>query len=289
MTPPGFTGGTLDRADHLRLDPSAFGDARRHPGARVLVLDGLDPRTTTDGGLEWRTLGPDDDAHELVMLGFDGAAPRFALLRPDGPRSGSMAVLQLLHTLPATEVATYGAARSLVDWHYRHGFCARCGAATAVYRAGWGRRCASCDAEHFPRVDPVVIMLAEYDDRILLGRQAQFPPRMYSALAGFVEPGESLEEAVRRELHEEAGVSATSVRYVLSQPWPFPSSLMIGCIAPVGGDALTLDTAELQDAIWADRAEVAAVMAGSREGRFSTPPPLAIAHSLLRAWLANAG
>jgi NAD+ diphosphatase len=282
---PGFTGGTLDRADHLRLDEGALQRARQHPAARILVLEGLDPRESPGGGLAWRAATREDDAREAILLGFDGDAPRFALLAPDGPRGGSMAVLQLLHRLPAAEVALYGGARSLVDWHYRHGFCARCGAATSVFRAGWGRRCASCSAEHFPRVDPVVIMLAEHEGRVLLGRQAQFPPRMYSALAGFIEPGESIEEAVRRELHEEAGVRATSVRYVLSQPWPFPSSLMIGCIAPVASDALTLDTTELQDAIWADRDEVAAVMAGSREQRFSTPPPLAIAHSLLNAWL----
>jgi NAD+ diphosphatase len=224
-------------------------------------------------------------APRFALLAPEG--PRFALLAPEGPRGGSMAVLQLLHRMPASEVAFYGGARSLVDWHYRHGFCARCGAATAVFRAGWGRRCGSCNAEHFPRVDPVVIMLAEHDGRVLLGRQPQFPPRMYSALAGFVEPGESIEEAVRRELHEEAGVDALGVRYVLSQPWPFPSSLMIGCIAPVADARLVLDTNELQDAIWVDRTEVAAVMAGAREGRFSTPPPLAIAHSLLNAWLSG--
>jgi NAD+ diphosphatase len=228
-----------------------------------------------------------DTAKELLFLGLDAGEPRFAALEPSGPRSGSMAVLQLLHRLPPAQVALYAAARSLVDWHYRHGFCARCGAATTVFRGGWARRCDSCKAEHFPRVDPVVIMLAEHGDRVLLGRQPQFPPRMYSALAGFIEPGESLEEAVARELHEEAGVRALSVRYVLSQPWPFPSSLMIGCIAPVEHDLIRLDTNELQDAIWLSREEVRAVLRAEPGARIMTPPPLAIAHSLLQAWAAD--
>jgi NAD+ diphosphatase len=284
---PGFTGGTLDRADHLRTDDAALSAMRADASARVLLLEGLDPLTGDDGGIGWRPVVAADTAKELLFLGLDAGEPRFAALEPSGPRSGSMAVLQLLHRLPPAQVALYAAARSLVDWHYRHGFCARCGAATTVFRGGWARRCDSCKAEHFPRVDPVVIMLAEHGDRVLLGRQPQFPPRMYSALAGFIEPGESLEEAVARELHEEAGVRALSVRYVLSQPWPFPSSLMIGCIAPVEHDLIRLDTNELQDAIWLSREEVRAVLRGEPGARIMTPPPLAIAHSLLQAWAAD--
>jgi NAD+ diphosphatase len=284
---PGFTGGTLDRADHLRTDDAALSAMRADASARVLLLEGLDPLTGEDGGIGWRPVVAADTAKELLFLGLDAGEPRFAALEPSGPRSGSMAVLQLLHRLPPAQVALYAAARSLVDWHYRHGFCARCGAATTVFRGGWARRCDSCTAEHFPRVDPVVIMLAEHGDRVLLGRQPQFPPRMYSALAGFIEPGESLEEAVARELHEEAGVRALSVRYVLSQPWPFPSSLMIGCIAPVEHDLIRLDTNELQDAIWLSREEVRAVLRAEPGARIMTPPPLAIAHSLLQAWAAD--
>jgi NAD+ diphosphatase len=281
---PGFTGSLLERADHLRTDPAAIERALADPRARVLDLRGLDPQLDPEGGLRWRAPQAGTDA--CVLLGFDGAVPCFAEIEAEPPAGpGSLAVLQALHRLPAHEAALYGGARSLVDWHYRHAFCARCGARTALFRAGWGRRCEACTAEHFPRVDPVAIMLAEHEDRVLLGRQPQFPPRLYSALAGFIEPGESIEEAVSRELREEAGVETTSVRYVLSQPWPFPSSLMIGCIAPVASDGVKLDGTELQDAIWADRREVAAVLAGSRDQRFGAPPPLAIAHSLLRAWL----
>ncbi len=281
---PGFTGGTLDRADHLRSDSDALAGLRAHPSARILLLEGLDPVAADVGGLGWRAPVPSDAGKDWVFLGLDDGEPRFAVLEPTGPRAGTMAVLQLLHRLPADQVALYGGARSLVDWHYRHGFCARCGVATAVFRGGWGRRCEACKAEHFPRVDPVVIMLAEHEGRVLLGRQPQFPPRMYSALAGFLEPGESLEGAVARELHEEAGVRALSVRYVLSQPWPFPSSLMIGCIAPVDSDLIHLDTNELENAIWLGRDEVRAVLRGEPDARIMTPPPLAIAHSLLQAW-----
>ena len=282
---PGFTGGTLDRADHLRNDEEALARLRADSSARVLMLEGLDPLTDDVGHIAWRAVCAADADKDLLLLGLDAGSPRFAVLEPGGSARGSMAVLQLLHRLPTGQVALYGAARSLVDWHYRHGFCARCGAGTAVFRGGWGRRCAACGAEHFPRVDPVVIMLAEHRGRVLLGRQPQFPPRMYSALAGFLEPGESIEEAVARELHEEAGVRVRSVRYVLSQPWPFPSSLMIGCIAPVESEAIVLDTAELQDAIWVDREEVRAVMRADPGARIMTPPPLAIAYSLLNAWI----
>ena len=155
-----------------------------------------------------------------------------------------------------------------------------------MFRAGWGRKCASCAAEHFPRVDPVVIMLAEYDGKILVGRQPRFPPRNYSALAGFLEPGESIEEAVRRELFEEAGVRVSNVRYVASQPWPFPAaSLMIACIGEADSDALTIDTTELEDAMWVSRDEVEAALADAEDARFNAPPKFAIAHTLLRAWL----
>lgn len=154
-----------------------------------------------------------------------------------------------------------------------------------LIRGGWGRRCGNCNAEHFPRVDPVVIMLAEYGDRVLVGRQPGFPPRFFSALAGFVEPGESLEEAVARELFEEAGIHVSEVTYVASQPWPFPSSLMIGCRAVATGAALTLDTTEIEAAMWVDRAEVHAALAGDMGAPFMAPPPLAIARYLLEDWV----
>ena len=154
-------------------------------------------------------------------------------------------------------------------------------------KGGWSRTCTGCGAEHFPRVDPVTIMLSEYQGKVLLGRQPRFPARRFSALAGFVEPGEGIEEAVARELWEEAGVRVRNVRYVASQPWPFPSSLMIACTSEALSDELTLDTTEIEEAGWFSVDEVRAAMAGDESAPFIAPPPFAIAHDLLKHWLAQ--
>ncbi len=283
---PGLTGSPLDRADQLREDPDALLAARRDPNARLLLLDGLDPRLNDDATLEWGPLSDAPAGSDLAFLGFIDAIPRFVALT-DAPSGFQRTrwLMQALDAMPPSEASTFAAARSLVDWHNRHLFCARCGSPTEIMRAGWARQCPSCKAQHFPRTDPVVIMLAEYEGRVLLGRQAQFPPGMFSALAGFVEVGESLEEAVARELQEEAGVVASNVRYVASQPWPLPSSLMIACVAEVENDVLTLDTKELETAIWCDQSEVAAALAGEPGARFATPNHFAIAHTLLRWWV----
>ncbi|MGN6290717.1 MAG: NAD(+) diphosphatase [Sphingopyxis terrae] len=286
--PLGFTGARLDRADRLRTDPEAFAAAIADPRATCLLLDGIDPVPGSGGGLVWEALDPADE-RALLLLGIDDSgAPRFVREAHGGARvdARSRTVMRLLPMLSPEEAALYGGARSLVDWHARHRFCAVCGSPTELFRGGWGRRCASCGAEHFPRVDPVVIMLAEYEGRVLLGRQPGFPPGFFSALAGFVEPGESLEEAVARELFEEAGIAVSDVSYVASQPWPFPSSLMIGCRAVARGAALTIDTTELEAAMWVDRAEVRAALAGDMGASFMAPPPLAIARYLLEDWVA---
>ena len=286
--PLGFTGARLDRADRLRTDPEAFAAAIADPRATCLLLDGIDPVPGSGGGLIWEALDPADE-RALLLLGIDDSgAPRFVREAHAGARvdARSRTVMRLLPMLSPEEAALYGGARSLVDWHARHRFCAVCGSPTELFRGGWGRRCASCGAEHFPRVDPVVIMLAEYDGRVLLGRQPGFPPGFFSALAGFVEPGESLEEAVARELFEEAGIAVSDVSYVASQPWPFPSSLMIGCRAVARDAALTIDTTELEAAMWVDRAEVRAALAGDMGASFMAPPPLAIARYLLEDWAA---
>jgi NAD+ diphosphatase len=286
--PLGFTGARLDRADRLRTDPEAFAAAIADPRATCLLLDGIDPVPGSGGGLMWEALDPADE-RALLLLGIDDSgAPRFVREADADARvdARSRTVMRLLPMLSPEEAALYGGARSLVDWHARHRFCAVCGSPTELFRGGWGRRCASCGAEHFPRVDPVVIMLAEYDGRVLLGRQPGFPPGFFSALAGFVEPGESLEEAVARELFEEAGIAVSNVSYVASQPWPFPSSLMIGCRAVARDPALTIDTTELEAAMWVDRAEVRAALAGDMGASFMAPPPLAIARYLLEDWAA---
>ncbi|MFT3964419.1 MAG: NAD(+) diphosphatase [Sphingobium sp.] len=283
----GFTGGILDRLDQLRADPARLAEAFADPAARCLLLEGLAP--VIDGSrLAAAPLPADARIEDYGLLGMDAAGPLFVSLRKrDLPHGAGLmpGVWDLQRTLEVEELAHYGAARSLVDWHARHGFCANCGGMTAPVRAGWSRKCGSCESEHFPRVDPVVIMLAEYEGRVLVGRQPRFQPRQYSALAGFLEPGETVEEAVSRELWEEAGVRTTSVRYVMSQPWPFPSSLMLACIAPVGSPELTLDTTELEDAIWVDRDDVRRGLAREEDAPFLAPMAVAIAHHLLRYWL----
>jgi NAD+ diphosphatase len=187
--------------------------------------------------------------------------------------------------LPRPIVGVLAQAKSLMSWHARHQFCANCGQPTHLAAAGWRRECTACGAAHFPRTDPVVIMLASAGERCLLGRQARFPKGMYSALAGFLEPGETVEDAVRREIREEAGIEIGGVSYVASQPWPFPASLMIGCFALAKTRDVVLDGAELEDARWFDRDELRAMFAGTHPGGLTAPNPIAIAHHLLKAWL----
>ncbi len=249
-----------------------------------------------------------EGAGEPVLLGLDGGDARFAVDVSDTPEPAAASFgpgpgpgpgldpgpgpgveFQGLRTaapnLPAGEAAIAAQARGLVGWHERHPFCAACGAATRPRNGGASRACAACGAEHFPRTDPVVIVVVARGGRALLGRSGRFPGNLYSALAGFMEPGESVEEAVRREVAEEAGIEVGAVRYVFSQPWPFPASLMLGCIAEGLSGEITVDPKELEDARWFSRAELAGALAGRREV-LSVPQPLAIAHHLIRAWLA---
>jgi NAD+ diphosphatase len=290
MLRPGLTGSPLDRADTIRNDPEALGLAMSDWHSRLLRLDGIDPVLSEEGTLSWGSLAEADEAADLLLLGLIDGRAHFAALdyaMPDAA-TRSMAIFRALDLLPPEEASTYAAARSLIDWHLRHRFCARCGSGdTAIHRAGWGRKCAQCSTEHFPRVDPVVIMLAEHDGRVLVGRQPRYPKGRYSALAGFLEPGESIEEAVARELWEEAGIKVRDVRYIVSQPWPFPSSLMMACMATTDDPALMIDTTELEDAFWVDRPGVAASMAGEAGAPFLPPPHYAIAHTLFSWWLEN--
>jgi NAD+ diphosphatase len=284
----GFTGAGLDRADQLRLDEAALAELAAREGAAMLRLDGHDPVVDDEGALVWDALAAIKAEVEHIFLGLDDERPLFApvpRVEIGRPAWGVFAILSLMSTRDA---AIWGAARSLIEWHNRHLFCGRCGAPTRLYRAGWGRHCTGCGLDHFPRVDPVVIMLAEHEGRVLVGRQPQYPPGRYSALAGFLEPGESIEEAVARELNEEAGVVVTEVRYVASQPWPFPGQLMIACIGRAASADIVLDTNELQDAIWVDRAGVAAALAEAPDAPFAAPPRFAIARTLLQAWVDEA-
>jgi len=284
-----FAGGTLDRADQLRVHPERLAVAWADPRARIVLLDGLDPLPSDKGLLTTAPIAAGAHLADHALLGLrEDGTPIFVSLivnKSAEPPSFPPKVWQTIALLAPDEVALYGGARSLVDWHDRHQFCARCGGQTHPVKAGWARRCVICSAEHFPRTDPVVIMLAEYEGKVLVGRNARFPAGRFSALAGFVEPGETFEEAVRRELWEEAGIRIGRVDYMMSQPWPFPSQLMIACMAQALGDELTLDTEEIAEAMWVSKEEVRAALAEEEGARFLAPSPVAVAHHMLRNWL----
>jgi len=285
---PGFTGATVDRADNIRLARERILELASSMEARLMRLAGIEPELDEQGRLRWSAPTDLPSEEGLIFLGLSGETPLFAPLtkvEPGASRTPSM--FQLIGTMAPEDAALWGTAKSLMEWHSRNGFCSNCGGRSDPFRAGWGRKCGTCGAEHFPRVDPVAIMLAEHDGRILVGRQPQFAPRSYSALAGFIEPGESIEEAVARELKEEAGVTVDDVRYVASQPWPFPGSLMIACIATAESDALTIDTTELEHAMWVDRDGVAKALARTDDAPFLPPPPYAIAYTLFTEWYHN--
>jgi NAD+ diphosphatase len=299
----GFNINPLDRRSDKRDNP-AFIDALRHdPAARFLVFDGDVPLLKR--GSEHDPWFLASDAAEFgqplqsIFLGQerDGSG-RFALgfklgLEHEDPSRGAvhhridLRSIALQGLVSDAVLGMLGQAKSTLDWHRRHSFCANCGTKSRATAAGWQRVCDACGARHFPRVDPVVIMLAIDGERCLLGRQRQFTPGMYSALAGFLEPGETVEDAVRREVLEEARVTCGQVAYFASQPWPFPSSLMIGCFAQASDTDIVIDTTELEDARWFSRTEIAAMLAGTHADGLSAPKPFAIAHHLLKAYVAE--
>ena len=268
-----FSGAALDRAAERRRDDAWLAERRADPASRAIaagpgavVLDG--------DRLARRPLGDDGEA-VLLGLGADGAA-LFAVEAADGEATN---LREAAFRLPAEEAALAAYASGVLNWHRSHPRCSRCGEPTELREAGFLRVCPACGAHHHPRTDPVVIMLVLDGDRVLLGRQPSWPAGRYSALAGFVEPGESLEEAVAREVLEEAGIEVSAVRYVASQPWPFPSSLMLGFEADyAGGDAQPRDD-ELEDVRWFTREEL------TSRGDLILPPPLAIARRLIDRWL----
>lgn len=293
-----FANSPLDRAAHHRKDAGWIARALDDPTAQLCILqDGA--ILCDDAGVVWlngAAAGLADRAAPVVFLGLrrDGAPVFAATLGKsaaldDLPIAGLGALTDMRAAaarLPTHDLAIVGAAKALFEWHAKHGFCAQCGAKSDAADAGWKRQCESCGAEHFPRIDPVVIMLPVRGDQCLLGRQARFPAGMYSALAGFVEPGETIEEACSRETAEEVGLTTTAVQMHSSQPWPFPSSLMIGLICEVADGDVRLDD-EISDTVWLSRAQARAALAGGVDtpsGRVWAPPPFAIAHQLLKSW-----
>jgi NAD+ diphosphatase len=290
-----FAGGRLDRAGPRRTDPEWVAARRDDPEARAVVAteDGVLVRDGATAALVELGALPDDA--ELVLLGVDDAGTGVFAADLGRGRSDALApgaALRGLRDVAAVaspaDAGLLAHAAALLNWHRRHRFCANCGAPTAMAEAGHVRRCPRCGAQHHPRTDPVVITLVhDADERVLLGRQPTWPPGRYSCLAGFVEPGESLEEAVVREIGEEAGVAVSDVRYRSSQPWPFPASLMLGFEAAyAGGEANTYDH-ELEDVRWVTRAELETAVAEERPVQL--PPRLAIARRLIEDWLERTG
>ena len=288
-----FTGCRLERADHVRADPDALAGHMTWR-ARLLALDGMMPAVDDAGRLAWGSLADAPEHAELVFLGLQEGRGCFAAVPLEGdsrPRMANPQLWSMMASLAPEDLALYGGARSVVDWHARHRFCPACGGRTKLAKGGWQRDCpedeGGCGAQHFPRTDPVTIMLVECDGRLMLGRGLGWPEGRFSALAGFVEPGESIEEAVAREVFEESGVRVRDVTYVASQPWPFPSQLMIGCHSHADDDALNIDRTEMAEVRWFTRAEVEAAMAGDPSAPFLKPMEQAIATHLVRWWLAQ--
>jgi NAD+ diphosphatase len=303
-----FAGNPLNRASEKRTDANWIESKRCDPSSLVLPLWRLEPfllgaeRSTPPVALGF--VRPDlaesliGAAAPCIFLGLDGDRALFALdvtaaknpaqnPAKTGPLAGlgyfceARAAAQMVSLKDAAIIAQ---AKSMIDWHQRHGFCPRCGARTKIMDAGYRRLCDECNAEHFPRVDPVVIMLATHGDACLVGRGKQFPAGMFSALAGFVEPGETIEEAVRRELMEEAAAQVGEVTYHATQPWPFPSSLMIGCFAQAANREVKADEKELAEVRWLERSVARELIAGKQLDGLRVPPPIAIAYHLIKTW-----
>jgi NAD+ diphosphatase len=297
---PAFVTNVLDRAAHLRNDDAkllAF-EGRRDTRAYVVHRDSLVVNKENGSSRALLTI---DEAIKYganpgtIFLGLREGAAIFGMGigAPAAEKLSShddVAVIDLRGmamqgVVPPDQLSAIAMAKSVVNWHQRHGYCANCGSRTAMTQGGWKRDCPNCKAEHFPRIDPVVIMLVTSGDKCLLGRQKPFPPGMYSCLAGFIEPAETIEDAVRREIFEESGIHCTDVSYYMTQPWPYPSSLMIGCTAQATDEDIIVDYSELEDARWFDRTEVVQMVSRQHPDGLAAPHPFAIAHHLLGRWM----
>ncbi len=296
----GFATQGIDRAAGHRDDAAWQASAIRRPDARFIAIcndipvlqwdgAGLDPLFDLDRATALGT------TTEALFLGLRGGAPHFAL----GVAPAAFDALKAREDLKLIDMRSIamqglftpgvinaiGTAKAMLLWHARHRFCSACGHPSELSSAGWKRKCPNCGTEHFPRTDPVVIMLAIRGDRCLMGRAPQFPEGRYSCLAGFMEPGETFEDAVRREILEETAVRTGRVRYLYAQPWPFPSSLMIGCMVEALSDEIVVDPNELADARWFTRGEVAEILQGRHPAGITSPPRMAIANHIMQAFV----
>jgi NAD+ diphosphatase len=300
---PGFVNNILDRAAHLRGSDEKLLALEANPTSRAYVVH-RDSLVVKKEGEATRALLSLDEALKCganpgtIFLGLRDGAAVFGMgisakAAEDLMTRNDVAVSDLrgmatTGVVPPGELSAIAMAKSMVNWHQRHGYCANCGQRTAMKEGGWKRECPNCKAEHFPRTDPVVIMLVTHGDKCLLGRAPRFLPGMYSCLAGFVEAAETIEDAVRREVFEEAGIRCTDVNYYMTQPWPYPSSLMIGCTARATNEDIVVDRSELEDARWFDRAEAKLMITRKHPDGLAGPHPFAIAHHLLGRWLHGA-
>jgi NAD+ diphosphatase len=295
-----FAGNPLDRASDRRTDATWLSEQLASPDSLGFAMWNGRPfvEPSSDGGLQIaylpaKLVGELAGGQErLLFMGLWKDTAVFAVDLEGGidPSDGVLQGMGKFEDLraialkvPPTDAAILATAKSMFEWRRRHRHCAACGEVSQAIDGGWKRKCPACETEHFPRTDPVVIMLPYHGDRCMLGRQEAWPKGMFSALAGFLEPGESIEEACARELNEEAGLHAVKVRYHSTQPWPYPSSLMIGLIAEVEDEEGAPDQTELSEVRWFTRDEAIKLLAGELDG-VAAPNPMAIAHQLIKAW-----
>jgi NAD+ diphosphatase len=297
----GYAASRIERAAEKRSDAPALHALETDAAARWYVVGGeLVAMRKTATGLD--PLFERDEAQALAVthtafLGLMNGAPRFALaIEPaamealkghDAFEISDLRTIAVRGMIAEEHLPPLAEGKSLLVWHSRRRYCSNCGAQTQSVDAGWRRDCPSCKMQHFPRTDPVVIMLVIDGERCLLGRSGRFATNSWSCLAGFIEPGETIEDAVRREVHEEAGITCGQVKYFRSQPWPFPSSLMIGCHAQALSRELVVDHNELEGARWFDREEIASMLARVHPEGLVTPVPIAIAYHIIREWVEN--
>jgi NAD+ diphosphatase len=297
---PAFVTNVLDRAAHLRNNEEKLFALESNPASRAYVVhrDSLVVKKEANGS---RALLSIEEALKFganpgtIFLGLREGAAVFGmgispgavekLLVRDDVSVTELRGMAMQGVVPPDQLSAIAMAKSMVTWHQRHGYCANCGNRTAMKEGGWKRDCPSCKAEHFPRTDPVVIMLVTSGEKCLLGRQKQFLPGMYSCLAGFVEAAETIEDAVRREIFEESGIHCTDVSYYMTQPWPYPSSLMIGCTARALNEEIVVDRSELEDARWFNRDEARLMLTRKHPDGLAGPHPFAIAHHLVGRWV----
>jgi NAD+ diphosphatase len=303
---PAFVSDILDRAAHLRRHDDKLIAFEGHPATRAYVVHRDSLVVKRENGASRALLSIEEalklganpgtiflglrDGAAVFGMGISQAAAEKLISREDAAVT-ELRGMAMQGVVPAGELSAIAVAKSLVSWHQRHGYCANCGTRTVMKEGGWKRDCPSCKAEHFPRTDPVVIMLVTSGEKCLLGRQKQFPQGMYSCLAGFVEAAETIEDAVRREILEESGIRCTDVGYYMTQPWPYPSSLMIGCTARALNEDIVVDHTELEDARWFDRDEARLMLTRQHPDGLAGPHPFAIAHHLVGRWVRtdNAG